>query len=296
MALNLQQNLRAYRNRQVSMNIASTVTLHSGNGMPVLGLGTWQLVDDTAGTVERALELGYPMIDTSGDYGTQVGIGEAIRRSGVSRESFYLVTKVEETDNAYQATHNNLRELQLDHADLMLIHRPPDDGVGEVLWEGLLQAKREGLVKDIGVSNYSIDQIRELTETTGEAPVVNQIEWSPFGCDSRMRDYCRDQRIVIQAYSPLTRGQRLDDEVLVKLSRRHGRSPAQLLLRWNLQIGTVPIPKANKLPHLEENLDVFDFELSEGDMAALSSLNEHYSALGSLPYVKNASVPEHRRL
>src|SRR3990170_3138565 len=124
------------------MNLQSTVPLHSGNRIPVLGLGTWQLTDDTAATVARALELGYPMIDTSGDYGTQPGIGEAIRRSGVSRESFYLVTKVEETDNAYHATRRNLAELELEYADLILIHRPPEDGVGAVLWEGLLQAKR----------------------------------------------------------------------------------------------------------------------------------------------------------
>jgi 2,5-diketo-D-gluconate reductase A len=234
------------------------------------------------------------MIDTSGDYGTQPGIGEAIRRSGMSRESFYLVTKVEETDNAYQATRRNLTELELEYADLMLIHRPPEDGVGEVLWEGLLQAKREGLTKDIGVSNYSVDQMRELTETTGEKPSVNQIEWSPFGCSSDMLDYCREQRIVIQAYSPLTRGKRLDDDVLANLARRYSKTPAQVLLRWNLQIGTIPIPKANNLQHLEENLGVFDFEIDESDMAALHDLNEHYSALSSLPYVQSRSEPRSR--
>jgi 2,5-diketo-D-gluconate reductase A len=267
------------------MDTHSTVPLHSGNRMPVIGLGTWELTDDTAATVARALEIGYPMIDTSGDYGTQAGIGEAIRKSGVPRESFYLVTKVEETDNAYRATQNNLLELDLEYSDLMLIHRPPDDGVGEVLWEGLRQAKREGLTRDIGVSNYTIGQMRELTDVTGEQPAVNQIEWTPFGCSSEMRDYCRKNHIVIQAYSPLTRAQRLDDEALAEIAARHGKSPAQVLIRWNLQNGTVPIPKANQVRHLEENLSVFDFVLTGEDMATLNDLNEHYSALGTLPYV-----------
>jgi 2,5-diketo-D-gluconate reductase A len=267
------------------MDTHSTVPLHSGNRMPVIGLGTWELTDDTAATVARALEIGYPMIDTSGDYGTQAGIGEAIRKSGVPRESFYLVTKVEETDNAYRATQNNLLELDLEYSDLMLIHRPPDDGVGEVIWEGLRQAKREGLTRDIGVSNYTIGQMRELTDVTGEQPAVNQIEWTPFGCSSEMRDYCRKNHIVIQAYSPLTRAQRLDDEALAEIAARHGKSPAQVLIRWNLQNGTVPIPKANQVRHLEENLSVFDFVLTDEDMATLNDLNEHYSALGTLPYV-----------
>lgn len=266
------------------MNRETTIPLHSGNQMPILGLGTWQLTKDTAATVARALELGYPMIDTSGDYGTQPGIGEGIRSSGADRDSVYLVTKVEETDNAYRATRKNLDELGLDYVDLVLIHRPPDDGVGEVLWEGLLQARREGLTKDIGVSNYSVEQMRELTEMTEEKPAVNQIEWSPFGYSDDMLEYCRDSGIVIQAYSPLTRAKRLDNEALVNIAERFGKTPAQLLIRWNLQTGTVPLPKANQPQHLEENLDVFDFELKNDDLTELRNLNERYSSLGTLPY------------
>ncbi|HVX57451.1 MAG TPA: aldo/keto reductase, partial [Candidatus Saccharimonadales bacterium] len=163
------------------MNAQSRITLRSGNKMPIMGLGTWKLTRDTADTVAKALELGYRMIDTSGDYGTQPGVGEGIRRSGIGRDEVYLVTKVEETDDAYEATLRNLRELQLDHADLVLIHRPPADEVGLELWRGLIRAKQEGLARDIGVSNYSIDQLQALTDATGETPAVNQIEWSPFG-------------------------------------------------------------------------------------------------------------------
>jgi 2,5-diketo-D-gluconate reductase A len=171
--------LRSTKGIDVDAN--SETVLHTGNRMPVLGLGTWQLTDDTPGTVENALRLGYRLIDTSGDYGTQPGIGEGIRRSGIERSGFYLVTKVEETDDSYEATVKNLAELGLDQADLMLIHRPPSSGPGEALWRGLIRAKEDGLTRDIGVSNYSIKQIEALIEATGKVPVVNQIEWSPFG-------------------------------------------------------------------------------------------------------------------
>src|SRR4051794_34135126 len=220
------------------MDQQSTVHLHTGGLMPVLGLGTWQLTKDTAGTVEAALRLGYRMIDTSGDYGTQPGIGEAIRRSELDRERLYVVTKVEETDDAYEATRKDLNQLQLAYADLMLIHRPPDSGAGERLWRGLIRAKKEGLAKDIGVSNYSAKLIDTLIDATGETPTVNQIEWSPFGHSDLMLKYCRQHKIIIQAYSPLTRTQRLDDETLRALARNYDKTPAQLLIRWNLQRGT----------------------------------------------------------
>ena len=266
------------------MDKESTIALRSGNRMPVIGVGTWKMTRNTADTVATALEIGYPMIDTSGDYGTQPGVGEGIKRAGVDRDDFYLVTKVEETDDAYEKTVQDLEELQLDHADLMLIHRPPENGVGVELWRGLMRARDEGLTRDIGVSNYSIGQIEELIEATGEVPAVNQIEWSPFGHSDEMLDYARERGIVIQAYSPLTRSDRLNDEELDAIAERHGKSPAQIVLRWNLQRGTVPLPKANQRHHLEENLDLFDFELSDEDMATLNSLNEKYSALGGLPY------------
>lgn len=252
--------------------------------MPVLGLGTWQLTKDTTGTVEAAFRLGYRMIDTSGDYGTQPGIGEAIKRGGLERERIYLVTKVEETDDAYEATQKNLDELQLTYADLMLIHRPPDAGAGEELWDGLIRAKKEGLAKDIGVSNYSSKLIAELIDATGETPAVNQIEWSPFGYSDDMLKYCRQHKIIIQAYSPLTRTKRLDDESLKAIASKYGKTPAQVLIRWNLQRGTVPLPKANQEDHLKENFDVFDFEINNDDVASVNDFNERYSSLGSLPY------------
>lgn len=267
------------------MDLTSRVQLHTGNEMPVLGLGTWQLTRNTGETIAAALDLGYPMIDTSGDYGTQPGIGEGIHLNGAARDSFYLVTKVEETDDAYEATKRNLRELGLDHADLMLIHRPPDRGAGEELWRGLIRARREGLTRDIGVSNYSSDLIDALVEATGEVPAVNQVEWSPFGHHMALKHHHDANGIVIQAYSPLTRSRRLADGKLREIAARHGKSPAQVLIRWNLQRGTVPLPKANSQAHLEENIAIFGFTLDEEDLSMLDALNEHYSALGKLPYV-----------
>ena len=268
------------------MDSQLTLPLNTGRKIPVLGLGTWKLADDTAGTIENALTLGYQMIDTSGDYGTQKSIGEGIHRSGIDREHIYLVTKVEEDDDAYEATTRNLRELDLDYADLMLIHRPPEGGAGTSLWEGLIQARADGLTRDIGVSNYSIEQIEELVDVTGEVPAVNQIEWTPFGWSPEMLDHCRGRHIVIQAYSPLGRAERLNDDRLVEIAESYGRTPAQVVIRWNLQLGIVPIPKANTQDHLEENLGVFDFGVSEQDMAQLNDLNEQWSSLGrTLQYI-----------
>lgn len=267
------------------MNPDSTVTLRSGRKMPVLGLGTWQLTRATADTVASALERGFRLIDTSGDYGTQPGVGEAIRASGIDRDELYVVTKIEETDDAYEATRADLEELGLEYADLMLIHRPPDDGPGVELWQGLIRARQDGLTRDIGVSNYGARQIAALEQATGETPAVNQIEWSPFGHSDAMLEFCAERGICIQAYSPLTRTKRLDDDTLTDIGEAHGKSPAQVLIRWNLQRGTVPLPKANREEHLDENIDVFDFELDAAEMRRLNELNEQYSSLGTLPYV-----------
>jgi 2,5-diketo-D-gluconate reductase A len=265
------------------MEPGSTIELRTGRRMPIIGLGTWQLTDDTAGTVEEAFRLGYFMIDTSGDYGTQPGIAEGIRHSGVGRDAIYLVTKVEEYEDAYDSLRRSLDELDVERADLVLIHRPPDRGPGTGLWRGLTKARDEGLTTDIGVSNYTLRQIDDLTGDTGETPVVNQIEWSPFGWSREMLEGCRDRGIVIQAWSPLTRANRLDDNALIALADRHHRTPAQIVLRWNLQLGVVPLPKANRREHLVENLGVFDFELNDEEMRAIGRFDENWSALGSSP-------------
>lgn len=267
------------------MTIDTTVRLHTGRTMPALGLGTWLLNDDTAGTVEEALRLGYRLIDTSGDYGTQPGVGEALRRTDIARDEIYVVTKVEEDEDAYEATRRNLDELGQERVELMLIHRPPRSGAGVDLWEGLIRARDEGLAVDVGVSNYSAAQIEELVRATGETPAVNQVEWSPFGWSRELLDWSAERGIVIQAYSPLTRTQRLGDPQLRAVAERLGVTTAQVLLAWNLRLGTVPLPKANRREHLVENLGAGEVRLTDADLEELNSLNEHASSLGRLPYV-----------
>jgi diketogulonate reductase-like aldo/keto reductase len=272
------------------MDMTTNLTLRSGNRMPIMGLGTYGLDDQTADTVEAALKMGWRMFDTSGDYDTQPGIGQGLKQSGLERGRYFITTKVEEDDDAYEAVMNNLKELDLDFVDLVLIHRPPPDGAGEDLWHGLIQAKLDRLTRDIGVSNYNTEQIGQLIEATGEVPAVNQIEWTPFGYSQQMLQFCREHSIIIQAYSPLTRGKRLDSPVLKTIAQRYGKTPAQVLLRWNVQMGTVPLPKANQLQHLEENADIFDFRLNREEMERLNGLNEYYSSWSVLPYIEQLAT------
>jgi diketogulonate reductase-like aldo/keto reductase len=263
----------------------SRKVLPSGNAMPLLGLGTAGLTRHTAESVRQAVAAGFRLIDTSHDYHTQRGIGEALRACGVTRDALYVVTKVAPDEDSFEALRRNLRELRLDHVDLALMQAPLDHGLGDAAWRGLRRAKREGLTVDIGVSNYSIDHIEELVYRSGEMPVVNQVEWTPFGHSPRMLDFCRDNGIVIQAGSPLTRATRLNDDQLASMAARYGRTPAQMVLRWNLQLGVVPLPKANTPQHQADNLHVFDFEIVAHDMVRLNALNQHYSVHGQLAYL-----------
>ena len=239
----------------------------------------------TVETVPQALEAGYRMIDTSGDYHTQRGIGEALRHCDLARG--HLRRDQDRGDG--RRVRGDARESRRAAARLRGSRaHPPAAGSGRGrsrCGRGCGAPSAKGSREDIGVSNYSIEQIEELVYRTGELPAVNQIEWSPFGHSPRMLDFCHDNHIVIQAWSPLTRAQRLNDDKLSAMAARYGKTPAQLLIRWNLQLGVVPLPKANHAQHQRENLEVFDFEIRQPDMAKLRTLNEHYSALGTLPYV-----------
>jgi len=268
-----------------SLSPESALRLRSGHEIPLLGLGTWMLTTHTTEAVQHALELGYRLVDTSADYMTQPGIGRAVRRRPGARESLFVTMKVEENEDGHAATIKNLEELKLAYADLVLIHRAPEKGVGEKVWRGLMRARDEGLTRDIGVCSYKIPQIMELAEATGEMPAVHQIEWSPFGHSLDMLNFCDANGIVLQAYSPLTRGKRLADERLAAIARKYGKTQAQVIIRWNLQHGVACIPKAYREDHQRENIDVFDFTLDAIDMAALDGMNEHFSALEKLEYL-----------
>jgi 2,5-diketo-D-gluconate reductase A len=263
-----------------------TITLNTGAEMPLIGLGTWQLTgDDATEGVAHALEIGYRLIDTADDYRNQDRIGEGVRLSAVPRDEVFLTSKVEEDENAYEGTRQRARDLGVDRLDLCILHRPPPDGAGEELWEGLIAAKRDGLTREIGVSNYTAEQVDRLIEASGQAPVLNQIEWSPFGHSTDVLEHGNRTGVAIQAYSPLTRAERLGDETLAEIASAHGRTPAQVLLRWDLQLGVPAVPKAASAEHRHENLDLFDFELDDAEMGRLEGLNERYSSLSGLPYV-----------
>jgi diketogulonate reductase-like aldo/keto reductase len=267
------------------LTLESTRRLRTGRQMPVLGLGTWMLTSHTRDMVANALRLGYRMIDTSGDYHTQAGIGEALADLAPARDEIYVVSKVETDQDTYEATCKNLDELELDYLDLVLIHEAPDKGVGADLWRGLMRARDEGKARDIGVCSYKIAQLQELIDATGEVPAVHQIEWSPFGHSLDMLSFCAAHEIQVQAYSPLTRGKRLHDERLAAIAAKYDKTPVQIILRWNLQHGVVPIPKAGRADHQQENLEIFDFDLEAIDMSTLDGLNEQFSALEKLEYL-----------
>jgi diketogulonate reductase-like aldo/keto reductase len=258
--------------------------LPSGNRMPLMGLGTWQLTFHTVDTICNAFELGFRMLDTATEYHTQRGIGDAIRACGFDRQAIFVITRIAPDDDACAALRKSLAQMRLEQVDLALVGAP-ESGVAEKAWQGLRRARREGLTRDIGVASFSIEGIEDLVYRTGEMPAVNQIEWTPFGHSPRMLDFCRENEIIIQAWGPLTRGQRLGDDKVGPMAARYGKTPAQLLLRWNLQLGVVPLPKANHVQHQRENLHVFDFEILPQDMARLNALNEHYSTREKLAYL-----------
>jgi diketogulonate reductase-like aldo/keto reductase len=268
-----------------SLTPESTRRLRTGREMPVLGLGTWMLTSHTRDLVANALRLGYRMIDTSGDYHTQPGIGVALNELAPPRDEIYITSKVETDQDAYLSTCRNLEELGLEYLDLVLIHEAPEQGVGEDLWRGLIRARDEGKARDIGVCSYKIAQLQELIDITGEVPAVHQLEWSPFGHSLDMLNFCDAHGIQLQAYSPLTRGKRLADERLAKIAAKYEKSPAQLILRWDLQHGVIPIPKAARAEHQQANLEIFDFDIDAIDMSTLDGLNEQFSALEKLEYL-----------
>src|ERR1044072_2472143 len=239
----------------------SNLVLRNGREMPVLGVGSWMLTTHTAESVMHAFELGYRMVDTSADYKTQPGIGRAIQRSEVPRESLFISMKVEENEDGYAATLRNLKEIKLAYADLVLIHRAPKTNVGEKVWRGLMRARDEGRARSIGVCSYKVAQIQALADQTGEMPAVHQLEWSPFGHSLDMLNFCRANDIVLQAYSPLTRGKRLKDERVAEIAMKYRKTPAQVFLRWDLQHGVVPLPKAYREDHQRPNIAGVGFEL-----------------------------------
>jgi 2,5-diketo-D-gluconate reductase A len=252
-----------------------TVSLSSGGAMPLLGFGTWQITGDEAVTATAtALEAGYRHLDTATVYRNEAEVGRGLRDSGVPRGEVFVTTKCRPNlvGRERQTIEQSLEALDVDQVDLWLIHAPPRSARDRTsMWEAFVQARQEGLVKDIGVSNFSLDQIDELVEETGVKPAVNQIEWSPLLFDAAVLEGHRSREVVLEGYSGL-RGGTLTDPTIGKVAERLGRTPAQVIVRWHLQHRTVVIPKSSKPDRIRSNAEVDDFEISEEDMAALDAL------------------------
>jgi len=263
----------------MSLNLGSRVTLNDGNQMPVLGLGMWQAGSGkaTRSAVAVALQIGYRLFDTAKLYGNERDVGVAVRESGIPRKEVFVTTKLWNNDHGYEsalrAFEKSRHELGLDYIDLYLIHWPVP-GLRHESWKALLKIHDEGLARSIGVSNYTIRHLEELLPATPIAPAVNQVEFHPFLYQKDLLEFCVKHRVQLEAYSPLTRGHRLNHPIITRVAAKYARTPAQVLIRWSLQHGLVVIPKSIRPDRIRENAAVFDFELKREDMERLDSLDE----------------------
>jgi methylglyoxal/glyoxal reductase len=249
--------------------------LRNGRVMPPIGLGTWKLTEgqDTAAAIVHALQLGYRHIDTAKYYGNEKSVGEAVRRSGIPREDIFVTTKLWPPDftEPDQAFDDSLERLGLEYVDLYLIHWPTDPMPRRV-WQSLEHRYGEGRACAVGVSNFSIADLERLDEYASLSPMVNQIEFNPLSRDFELVDYCHSRGIIVEAYTPLGSGGLVYHKVVEQVARAAEKTPAQVLLRWALQHGTVPLPKSSNPKRMAENLQIFDFTLSDAHMAALDSI------------------------
>ncbi|PFG96120.1 LOW QUALITY PROTEIN: diketogulonate reductase-like aldo/keto reductase [Saccharopolyspora erythraea NRRL 2338] len=262
------------------MTSVPTVTLNNGVEMPQLGYGVFQVPEDeTAAAVGAALEAGYRSIDTAAAYGNEAAVGRALAGSGLARDELFVTTKLwnadQGYDNALRAFDTSLELLGLDHLDLYLIHWPTlSRGLHRETWRALEELYSQGRVRAIGVSNFQPAHLRDLAEHGGVVPAVNQVELHPFLQQAEVRRYDAEHGIATEAWSPLAKGgELLSEPVVADLARKHGRTPAQVVLRWHLQLGNVVIPKSVTPSRIRENLDVFGFTLDEADLTTLAALD-----------------------
>ncbi|KAG0336869.1 hypothetical protein BG000_006063 [Podila horticola] len=266
------------------LTLQSTRLLSNGAKIPLLGYGTYLLEPgtQTEDAVLWALNAGYRHIDTATFYRNEASVGNAIRRSGIPREEIFVTTKLFNNDHGYDkaiaAANLSLQKLDVGYIDLYLIHSPkPGPELRAESWKALETLVEQGKVKSIGVSNYGVAHLKELLASNPRIkPVVNQVEIHPWLTRKDIVNYSEDHGIAIEAYSPLSRGQRLQDPTVSKIGEKYNKSAAQVLIRWSLQRGHVVLPKSGNKGRIEQNADVFDFELSEDDVNILDHLNDNY--------------------
>lgn len=261
----------------MSGSITDTVKLHNGVEMPLLGLGVFQTKDgkEVINAVKWALQAGYRHIDTAAAYGNEVGVGQAIRESGVPREEIFVTTKAWNGDmragNTPGAFETSLHKLGLDYIDLYLIHWPVETRIEA--WRDIEEIYVSGRARAIGVSNFLAHHLQDLLDKTDVVPMVNQMEYHPRLQQPELQTYCREHKIQYEAWSPLMQGGVLQIPELVSLGKKYGKNPVQITLRWMLQNGVVTIPKSVKQQRIIDNAKLFDFELSAEEMALIDGLD-----------------------
>ena len=263
------------------MTNVPSIDLNDGQRIPQLGFGVFQIDPaETADAVTRALAVGYRHIDTAEGYGNEAGVGEGVRASGLDRSDVFITSKLDNDshrpDDARAAFDRTLSELGMDYVDLFLIHWPLPtlyDGDYVSTWKVMEEFKADGRARSIGVSNFQVDHLERLAAETGTAPAVNQIELHPYLLNEEVRAHGEAQGIATEAWSPIAKGQVLDDPVVTEIAEKVGRSPAQVVLRWHIQRDSIVFPKSTTPERIEENFRLFDFELEDGDMERLGTLD-----------------------
>lgn len=255
----------------------STIILNNGVEMPQLGFGTiLQFGDQVTSNVAFALNNGYKLIDTANRYDNEAEVGEGLRKSGLKRSDYFLETKLGptlyENDSAIDGT---LERLGVDYIDLMILHHPVGNYV--YAYKMLEKAYREGKLRAIGISNFPVDKIREVLDNCEVVPAVMQVESHPYYPAERVRDFCDEKGIKLQAWYPLGHGNAdlINDPVFVSLGEKYGRSTVQIILRWHIQMGFSPVPGSKSPDHIKKNAEIFDFSLSDDEMALIATLNKH---------------------
>ncbi|MBL0388329.1 aldo/keto reductase [Tumebacillus sp. ITR2] len=260
-------------------SLTDTTTLHNGVQMPWFGLGVWKVTaeNEVENAIQSALETGYRSIDTAAIYGNEEGVGRALRESSVPRDQIFVTTKVWNSNQGYDTTlaafDESMKKLGLDYLDLYLIHWPVA-GKYKDTWRALEKLYKDGRVRAIGVSNFHVNHLQDLLADAEVVPMVNQVEYHPLLNQQELLTFCRENKIQLEAWSPLMQGN-LDVPVLSQLAEKYGKSAAQIVLRWDLQNEVVTIPKSVNPTRIAENANIFDFELSDDDMAELNAMNEN---------------------
>ncbi|HEY4537059.1 MAG TPA: aldo/keto reductase [Erysipelothrix sp.] len=253
--------------------------LYNGVKIPIVGLGTYKLKDNEAeNIISKALNLGYRHFDTASYYENEAIIGTTLRKSMIPREEIFITTKVWDDDQGYEETINSfyrsLERLQTDYIDLFLIHWPTQKSLDT--WRALEYLYNKGLVRAIGVSNFEIEHLELLVEHAEITPMVNQVERHPYLTQEVLYEYCSNNSIVMEAWSPLVRGEVLKEELVLALAKKYGKTPGQIILRWQIQTDFIVFPKTATVSRLEENIALFDFVLTDEEIIEISNLNKNY--------------------